>query len=554
MPEILFKQAETAEEIEQIHRFNHQVFAEEIGQHPATSDGRLIDPFHHRNHYFIAVEQGVLTGMVSVHDGHEFSVAKRLKDPSILKTLRAPLEVRLLAIRPQARNRAVLAGLLWQVLDYARRYHYSDLLISGIVERVPMYAKIGFLPMGPPVPEGTAAFVPMRVCLDSASTPLHRKSGLYARRWQRSHAISLLPGPVAISEAVQEAFRKSPISHRSQSFLTLYEECRSLLSELMPGMATAILCGTGTLANDAVAANLRAAFGASKGLVLSNGEFGERLLRQASFAGLKFKKLQFPWGRAWEFAAIEHALEEMPAWIWAVHLETSTGVLNDLPRLIRLAQEHGIRIAADCVSSLGAVDMNILKPGLNDTLFLATGVSGKALAAYAGLSFAFLSEEALHQLSGKELCPSFDLPAAAQTTGPLFTISSPLLFALVEALRQNYSSDARRLARYTHYHSLGQWTRRQIRDNGLTPLAQDEIAAPTITTFPLPSPAFPRQCLQAGYKISHESEYLARHRWGQIATMGNLDQAQLEPLFEYFRSRETRDRGAYSPAFVSAAM
>jgi hypothetical protein len=70
----------------------------------------------------------------------------------------------------------------------------------------------------------------------------------------------------------------------------------------------------------------------------------------------------------------------------------------------------------------------------------------------------------------------------------------------------------------------------------------------------LPSPAFPRKCLQAGYKISHESEYLAGRNWGQIATMGNLDQARLEPLFEYLRSRARRERSAYSPALVSAAM
>jgi hypothetical protein len=70
----------------------------------------------------------------------------------------------------------------------------------------------------------------------------------------------------------------------------------------------------------------------------------------------------------------------------------------------------------------------------------------------------------------------------------------------------------------------------------------------------LPSPAFPRKCLQAGYKIGHESEYLAGRNWGQIATMGNLDQARLEPLFEYLRSRARRERSAYSPALVSAAM
>src|SRR5580658_2162880 len=126
MSEILYKEASTPEEFEQIHRLNHCVFAEEIGQHPQTSDGRLVDRFHRKNRYFIALRHGLVAGMVSVHDGPEFSVAKRLEDASVLETLRAPLEVRLLAVRAEFRNRAVLSGLLWQVYAYARAHHYSD--------------------------------------------------------------------------------------------------------------------------------------------------------------------------------------------------------------------------------------------------------------------------------------------------------------------------------------------------------------------------------------------------------------------------------------------
>ena len=64
--------------------------------------------------------------------------------------------------------------------------------------------------------------------------------------------------------------------------------------------------------------------------MLANGEFGERLVRQASCAGLKYRELRFGWGDAWNFRAIERAIERTPTWIWVVHLETSTGVLNDL--------------------------------------------------------------------------------------------------------------------------------------------------------------------------------------------------------------------------------
>src|ERR1035441_5240255 len=101
MTQIQFKRADTADEMEQIHRLNHSIFAEEIGQHPKTEDGHLIDRFHDRNLYFVGCKDGEVIGMVSVHDGPEFSVASRLRDASQLAALRAPLEVRLLAIRPE---------------------------------------------------------------------------------------------------------------------------------------------------------------------------------------------------------------------------------------------------------------------------------------------------------------------------------------------------------------------------------------------------------------------------------------------------------------------
>jgi aspartate aminotransferase-like enzyme len=540
MTDIQFKQAESNGEIEQIHRLNHRVFAEEIGQHAITSDGLLVDKFHARNHYFIATRNDRLIGMVSVHDGPDFSIASRLSDKSTLARLRAPLEVRLLAILPEFRKRSVLAGLFWQVLHYARAYRYSDLLISGITERLPMYTKIGFRPMGPPVADGAAEFVPMRMSVESSNTCLQSKSQLYESRWNRSHSISLLPGPVAISTEVSRVFHRAPISHRSDFFVECFEESRSCLRRLMNGMNSAILGGSGTLANDALAANLFAAFGHAPGLMLANGEFGERLVRQAARAGLTFQALRWPWGRPWNFAEIQDRLSENPAWIWAVHLETSTGVLNDLPRLADLAAREGIPVAADCVSSLGAADT------LSASLFLASGVSGKAIGSFAGLALLFASNEALDMLRGKSLCPTFDLNEAIRAEGPMSTLSSPLLLALHEALRQNFPTPFACKERFRHHRDLGRWVRNQLREAGLDVLAAETCAAPTIATFPLPSRTFPRLCRRAGFQIAHESEYLRARQWGQIATMGHLDRSTIQPLFNALHS--ILDREA-TPAF-----
>ncbi len=523
---IRFKQAETADEFEQIHRLNHQVFAEEIGQHPQTADHLLIDRFHSSNQYFIALDGERLVGMVSVHAGPEFSIESRLADPSLIHRLRAPLEVRLLAVLPAYRNTLLLPGLLYQMYKYARRERYSDLLISGITSRREMYEKMGFHALGPAVACGAASFLPMVLPLDIAPQDLQRLDRTIGARLRRNRRVSLLPGPVEISPRIARAFNTPPFSHRSHRFLAIYEEVRSLLSVLMEGMHCAILSGSGTFANDAVAANLRAAFADREGLVLVNGEFGERIARQATAAGLSFRTLNSAWGQPWNFIQIEQELQRKPSWVWAVHLETSTGVLNDLQRLIQLCQKSNIPIAADCVSSMGAVEMNHA-----NGLFLASSVSGKALGAYAGLAFIFVSSAALALLEGKPLCPSFDLSKAVRNSGPVSTLSSPLISAAWEALRLQYASPSECQNRYQHHRELGQWMRAQFRACGIAPLAAEPFAAPSVTTFALPFPHFAQECKRAGFLIAHESEYLRSRGWGQMATMGNLNRRSLEPLF-----------------------
>src|SRR5688500_581427 len=80
----LFKRAETEWELEEVHRLNYRTFVREIPQHSDPGSGRLVDKFHDKNHYFIALSGDQLIGMVSVHDCPPFSVSERLSDPGIL--------------------------------------------------------------------------------------------------------------------------------------------------------------------------------------------------------------------------------------------------------------------------------------------------------------------------------------------------------------------------------------------------------------------------------------------------------------------------------------
>jgi len=173
-----FKLADRDEEIEQIHRLNHRTFAEELGQHAAHSDGRLVDKFHDKNSYFVALSENRVVGMVSIHDRPPYSVEDRLPDPTVLHRAGArPAEVRLLAVEPDHRAGLVFGGLVWSALIYARQ-RYTEVYISGVAERVALYERLGFRPLGPAVACGKAAFVPM-----SVQFPLDENVERLARMW-----------------------------------------------------------------------------------------------------------------------------------------------------------------------------------------------------------------------------------------------------------------------------------------------------------------------------------------------------------------------------------
>lgn len=532
---MIFKEAKTNAELEQVQSLNHSVFAEEVGQHATRASGLLADSLQQQSRYFLAMQGTTVIGMISANPGPSFSVSKRLPQVDLLSAFSRPLEVRLLAIRPEYRGRTVLAGLVWQVYELAQREGFSHLLISALESREVMYRKMGFRPLGPAVPEGAAAFIPMVMDVDEADVERKRYVDSFRRHCSSKigarEMVSLMPGPVCISPQVREAFSAVPESHRSARFVAQFQRVRTLLNQFVEGAEVALLPGGGTLANDAVAANLKAIFGDGEGLVVSNGEFGERLTGHALASGLRFRHLKFPWGEVWEGDALAEALERRPAWVWGVQLETSTGVFNDTERLCELARRNGTVVALDCVSSIGA--RRIVAEGTRP--FVVTGVSGKSLGSYAGVAFVFVSAECRDRLQGKLLPASFDILGACRTEGPLSTISSPLIGALATALESRYGSNEAVQQTFAAYEALGRETRRMMREAGIPPLACESIAAPNVATFLLPNLEFPLKCELEGYRIAHESSYLRERGWGQIATMGDISERTVRSLFDGLR-------------------
>ena len=98
-----------------------------------------------------------------------------------------------------------------------------------------------------------------------------------------------MPGPVEVKANVYQAFKDSVVSHRSEEFIRDFFLLKDKLTGIVESRFAQIFMGSGTMANDVIAAQLKQIPGT--GLIISNGEFGERLIDHAKSADIDFDQI-----------------------------------------------------------------------------------------------------------------------------------------------------------------------------------------------------------------------------------------------------------------------
>jgi aspartate aminotransferase-like enzyme len=514
---VRFKVADEPHEFEQIFRLGYETFVEEIPQHTPNIDRRHVDRFHEENTYLIAVAGDAVVGMMAVRGQRPFSLDEKLGsiDP-YLPAGRSVCELRLLAVQPAYRRGVVFRGLVDLLLEYGLARGWDLAVISGTVRQAKLYRHLGFVPFGPLVGSADAPFQPMYITIEGFEESAPELAAPHR------DPVSFLPGPVILAPEVRAAFDRLPVSHRNGLFKEQFARTKSRLCGLVGAPHVEILLGSGTLANDVVAAQL--SIEDRPGVVLSNGEFGERLIDHARRMRLHHAAIEFDWGEAFDAARITEAVTRSGAgWLWAVLSETSTGMLNDVGMLKSIAREHKLRLCLDCVSAIGAVPLDL--GGVD----LVSGASGKALASLAGLSFVFHTNNV--EPEPTRLPRYLDLGYYADKGGIPFTHSSNLIAALDVALERFNTP-----APFEHMQALSNWLRGELRHLGLPVLVDDSHASPAVITIPLPpdqsATAIGDDLQRLGLLVSYQSEYLARRNWIQIGLMGHCTRQHLERLLD----------------------
>jgi alanine-glyoxylate transaminase/serine-glyoxylate transaminase/serine-pyruvate transaminase len=176
-------------------------------------------------------------------------------------------------------------------------------------------------------------------------------------------------------------------------------------------------------------------------IVANAGFFGERIVQIARRYGAEVIEIKAELGQHVPNERLLDALDKHPhaRLLAVVHAETSTGVEHPLRDLGEAMNGHATLLLADCVTSLGGVEVDFDGWGID----YAYSCTQKCLGAPPGMSPIAVSERALARIRCREtpVPYSFDLqlleaywvhrPAVYHHTAPILHI-----YALHEALRE----------------------------------------------------------------------------------------------------------------------
>jgi len=198
-------------------------------------------------------------------------------------------------------------------------------------------------------------------------------------------------GPVACFPEVLEAMKIQMVSHRSREYQEIHRDTVLRLKAFLEAEKSIVLLipssGTGFMeASIRNAVNPR-----GKVLVTIIGEFGNRYKEVVERNSRVPVVLEKPLGKPVLPEELDDALKRNPdvEAVTITHNETSTGVLNPLRELARVAKERDKLVFVDAVSAMGATDIKVDEWKL-DMVFTS---SQKAFGIPPGLAMAAVSEE-----------------------------------------------------------------------------------------------------------------------------------------------------------------
>jgi 2-aminoethylphosphonate-pyruvate transaminase len=300
--------------------------------------------------------------------------------------------------------------------------------------------------------------------------------------------ILLNPGPANTTPTVRAALVMPDLCHREPEYFDMMRRCRAEVTRLAGGgtdWTTVLFTGSGTAAVEAAIASAVPADRAL--LVVDNGAYGDRMLRIARAHGIAAHAVKSDIFTPVRPDDVDAALAAHPeaSHVALVHHETTTGLLNPVAAVARVAERRGRRLIVDAMSSLFGEPLDVTQEPLD----FVTASANKCLQGIPGIAFVLARRTALAALKGRAPRSVYlDLHAHFATQeqdNTPFTPAVQVLHAMEQALAELAQEGVgRRIARYAENARV---LREGLGRLGLEILVAPEGRSSILTTFRLPS-------------------------------------------------------------------
>jgi len=221
----------------------------------------------------------------------------------------------------------------------------------------------------------------------------------YKDQLNTSQRILMGPGPSDVHPRVLKAMSTPLIGHLDPEFVEVMDEIKEMakLTFLTNNELTFVVSAPGSAGMETSFVNLLEP--GDEALICVNGVFGGRMVDIAERCGARVTKVEAPWGEAIQPQQVEAALKNChPKMVAIVNAETSTGVLQPLTEISRLAHEAEALFVVDAVTSYTGTELRVDDWGI-DVVYSGTQ---KCLSAPPGLSPISFSNKAVEVLENRK--------------------------------------------------------------------------------------------------------------------------------------------------------
>src|ERR1700727_476051 len=248
------------------------------------------------------------------------------------------------------------------------------------------------------------------------------------------------PGPSNVSLEVLAAMQRPMLGHLDPDMHQIMAEVVEMLRGVYHADAGLVipLSATGSSGMEAGLDNLLEP--GDTAIIGVNGFFGARIVDIARRHGAEVVEITEPFGNHVPNDRLLDALDRHPdaKLVALVHAETSTGVEHPLRELGSMLRDRDVMLMADCVTSLGGVELDFDGWGID----YAYSCTQKCVAAPPGMSPIAVSDRALQRIRARTAPVPFSLDLLALEKfwvqrPPVYHHTAPILhiYALHAALR-----------------------------------------------------------------------------------------------------------------------